>query len=337
MCSVNKWPGRLVVVFPGVILLVLISMLVVGCDRVPAPSSEYKATEVSLRSRAGAIPENAVKISVNEDPAPPVLHLNEWQNPVPIPGTVNSAGAEDSPFITPDGSTLYFFFTPDATLPPEKQLFDGVTGIYFAKLKDGSWNQVERVLLQAFDKLALDGCPFVQADTVWFCSAREGYTGIQFFTAHIMDGKWNNWQPINNQFGADYEVGELHITKDGRELYYHSPRSGGQGQFDIWVTRLENGVWQQPENVIAVNSPETDGWPFVSQDGRELWFTRTYMGSPAVFRSLWDGNGWQAPELVVSQFAGEPTLDEAGNLYFVHHFVQDGVILEADIYVAYRR
>ena len=35
--------------------------------------------------------------------------------------------------------------------------------------------------------------------------------------------------------------------------------------------------------------------------------------------------------------ATEPTLDDAGNLYFVHHFYENGAMIEADIYVAVRR
>ncbi|MCJ7532733.1 MAG: hypothetical protein MUO64_17135 [Anaerolineales bacterium] len=54
------------------------------------------------------------------DPFPPVLHSNEWQGSIPIDGSINTAGAEDSPYITPDGNTLYFFFTPDVSVPPEK-------------------------------------------------------------------------------------------------------------------------------------------------------------------------------------------------------------------------
>jgi hypothetical protein len=42
-------------------------------------------------------------------------------------------------------------------------------------------------------------------------------------------------------------------------------------------------------------------------------------------------------ELIVSPFAGEPSLDAEGNLYFVHHWIRDGVILDADLYVAYRQ
>jgi hypothetical protein len=141
----------------------------------------------------------------------------------------------------------------------------------------------------------------------------------------------------DEQFKPEYQVGELHVTADGQELYFHSPRPGGHGQFDIWVTRLADGAWQAPENVTPVNSPEMDGWPFVNQDRNQLWFSRTYRGSPAIYRSLWAGGSWSEPELIVSQFAGEPTLDDKGNLYFVHHFMTNGVIAEADLYVAYRR
>ena len=46
---------------------------------------------------------------------------------------------------------------------------------------------------------------------------------------------------------------------------------------------------------------------------------------------------WSKPELIVSQFAAEPSLDNTGNLYFTHHFFKDGKMIEADIYVAYRK
>ena len=62
-------------------------------------------------------------------------------------GPVNTAGAEDSPFVTPDGQTLYFFFTPDVRVPAEQQLFDGVTGIWVTHRVDGGWTEPERVLL----------------------------------------------------------------------------------------------------------------------------------------------------------------------------------------------
>jgi hypothetical protein len=170
---------------------------------------------------------------------------------------------------------------------------------------------------------------------MWFASARTGYTGLHWFTAKFVDGEWANWE--NADFNPDYEVGELHISTDGQELYFHSARPGGEGQYDIWVCRRENGEWLPPQNVEAVNSPEIDGWPSLTQDANELWFTRTYQGSPAIFRSKRVDGEWQEPELIISQFAAESSVDNEGNIYFTHHFYKDGVMLEADYYVAYRK
>jgi len=89
--------------------------------------------------------------------------------------------------------------------------------------------------------------------------------------------------------------------------------------------------------VENLNTAETEGWPYVTRDGSELWFTRTYLGAPAVYRSENVHGTWQIPELVISQFAGEPTLDRDGNLCFVHHYFSDGVMIEADIYVCFRK
>jgi hypothetical protein len=322
---------------PLIISVLLLSLLLMtGCPAIsPTASTPEPEKTLEVIDRESKIPPGQVKITPETDLYPPVLHSDEFQEPVPMPYPINTAGAEDSGFMMPDGRTFYFWFTPDPAAPLEEQLNDGVTGIYVAQKVGGEWQKPERIILQDADKLALDGCVFVKDGTMWFCSARTGYTGLHWFTATDQDGKWGNWQLAD--FPPDYEVGELHVTADGQELYFHSARAGGQGQFDIWVCRNENGKWLPPQNVTAVNSPENDGWPSLSQDGNELWFTRTYMGSPAIFRSKRVNGEWQEPELIISQFAGESSIDAQGNIYFTHHFFKDGVMLEADFYVAYRK
>ncbi|PNX47397.1 MAG: hypothetical protein BV459_04530 [Thermoplasmata archaeon M11B2D] len=309
-----------------VIVLLTGIFLITGCMQGENTDSDI------LPTRESTIPSSAVKIIPANDSYPPNSHSNEFSAPVPLPGPLNTAGAEDSPFITNNGSELYFFFTPDVSVPPERQLLDGVTGIYVSKRIDGTWSDPKRVVLQDVGKLALDGCACVDENILWFCSAREGYSGVHWFSAQYVEEKWINWQKA--EFNQDYEVGELHIQGD--ELYFHSSRLGGKGQRDIWMSTKVAGEWQIPVNIEAINSAEDEGYPYLSVDGKELWFTRTYLGTPAVFRSEKVNATWQSPELIISQFAGEPTLDSLGNVYFVHHFYKEGVMIEADIYIAYR-
>jgi hypothetical protein len=308
-------------------VVLLQAALFAGCDG-PAPSP---APRVILINRESSVPADAVKMSPDSDAHPPQMHSSGFENPMPVPGLVNTAGAEDSPFITPDGNTLYFFFTPDVKTPADKQLLDGVTGIYRSVKVNGEWAEPERIALQDPGKLALDGCEFILGDRMWFCSAREGYDGIHWFTAGLAEGVWQNWQ--NADFDPEYQVGELHISRDGKELYFHSGKPGGKGGLDIWVSKKVDGAWQDPVNVTAVNTADGEGWPALNPAEDELWFYRNY----GIWRSKKVNGEWLAPELIISTMAGEPSIDEDGNVYFVHHFFDGDKMIEADIYVAYKK
>ncbi len=325
----------------AVCLLVLAVLFSAGCAQegakdegtvTPSGGADDLYEEPVPVDRLTKIPLGAVKITPEMDVTPPVLHSDEWEEPVPLESGVNTAGAEDSPFILPDGKTLYFFFTPDVKVPAEKQLLDEVTGIWVSKKAGGVWQPAERVVLQDFGKLSLDGCGFAQDNEIWFCSAREGYTGLAIWKADRIGSRWGNWENMTEEFG--FEFGEFHFSKDRTKLYYH--RESG-GDYDIFMRERVNGDWGEENAIEVVNTEAVEGWPWLSQDGSELWFLRTYMGTPAIYRAVMENDEWQEPELIISQFAGEPSLDNEGNLYFVHHFYKDGEMLEADIYFAKKK
>jgi len=288
-------------------------------------------TPIELPSRESKIPADAVKITPTTDVSPPKSLSAEYENPVPLPAPVNTAGGEDSPFILPDGETLYFFFTPDVKIPIEKQIIDNVTGIYTAKKFGDEWQNPERVLLSKPGSAGSDGCEFVSGNTIWFCSVREGYDGINWFTAEFKNDKWQNWKLAD--FPKEYKVGELHFTSDGNEVYFHSDRAGGKGGLDIWVSKKVDGEWTEPENVSAVNTTNDEGWPALSPDENELWTYRNY----SLWRSKKVDGEWTKPIQMFSPLAGEATIDNAGNVYFIHHYYKDDQMLEADIYVAKKK
>jgi len=307
-------------------LLMLILFLLSACG---SQTPTQLPQPVILRNQK--IPDNAVKILPQADTAPPVSLSSEFEQPVPVPGLVNTAGGEDSPFIMPDGNTLYFWFTPDVNLPAEIQVMDGVTGIYISRLVAGEWEDPNRVMLQDPGKLAGDGCEFILGSLMWFCSAREGYAGMHWFTAEFQNGTWQNWQIAD--FDPAYQVGEFHISSDGKDLYFGSDRPGGQGDLDLWVSHNLDGVWQEPGNIASLNTPDAEGWPALNPAGDELWFGRNF----GIWRSKLVNDKWQSAELIISPLAGEPSIDASGNVYFTHHFFDNGQMLEADIYVAYKK
>jgi hypothetical protein len=295
---------------------------------------ESGTIEYSPPSRYSKIPDDVEKVLPVSDLNPPMSESDEYYDPVPVPGLVNSRGGEDSSFVLPDGDTLYFFFTPDVKVPVEEQVLDEVTGIYMSTLVAGNWSEPERILLRDSDKLALDGCQVVIDDVMYFCSAREGYTGLHWFRAVLIDEEWSNWTCVDDWMKTfEYEVGELHFSADMQALYFHSNREGGKGMYDIWVSKWEEGGWGEPVNLEVVNSEGYEGWPCLSPDGSELWFSKDY----GIWRSRLINGEWAFPERMFFPLAGEPTVDSRGNVFFTHHFFDGDVMLEADIYVSYKK
>ena len=77
------------------------------------------------------------------------------------------------------------------------------------------------------------------------------------------------------------------ISADGLTLYFTSDRPGGQGHWDIWVaTRASpSEAWAQPTNLgPPINTPEPEGFPSVSADGLELYFSRGADNHGAIYK-----------------------------------------------------
>lgn len=296
---------------------------------------------ITDEERLAAIPASAVKMTPDDDLNKPVIHSDLWEQPVPMPGPVNSAGAEDSPFITANGTWFFFFFTPDVAVPVNEQLLDGLTGIWWTKKVGDVWSSPEKVVL--CDDVSLDGAEFVLGEKIWFASVRAGNLGeIDVYTAEYEDGRWTNVENAGEQLNVDYDIGEFHISSNGNTMYFHTGNLSGGANMDLWTTQWVSGSWSEPERIEELTTDNMEGYPFVTQDGTELWYTGWstlgYTG-PAIFRSVKQLDGTWGPAVeMISNFAGECTIDPEGNIYFVHHYYSaEQEMIEADIYVAYKK
>jgi hypothetical protein len=256
--------------------------------------------------------------------------------PEPMEGPVNTAGAEDSPFWTPDG--FFFFFTPDVTVPVTGQVLDGVTGIWFAP-DDGS--EPVRVRLSMKPDDALDGCPSFDDDTLWFCTVRGGNHGeIDYWVADWDGVEARNWENAGEDLNTGLIGGEIHVLGD--TMWFGGQGEDSLGEADLYALHREGDAWGEPEHLgDGPNSEANEVMPWVLP-GEELWYTAPSgrgMPGPALWMSTWEDGAWSEGVEMVGSFAGEPTVDEDGNVYFTHHFFTAGPgdMLEADIYVARRK
>lgn len=79
-------------------------------------------------------------------------------------------------------------------------------------------------------------------------------------------GKWS--EPIALPFvNPGYSVGHPAMSSDGKTLYFSSNMPGTVGESDLFVSRLEDGVWTKPENLGSkINTSGQELFPYIYRD-----------------------------------------------------------------------
>lgn len=241
-------------------------------------NATFSPDELSLyftSTRPGGLGSTDIWISRRECGSCP------WQIPVNAGAPINTAGQDAGPRFSNDGHLL--FFQSDRT---------GGGDIYVARRNntndDFAWETP--VLLggdvntatgneQAADYLqsAEDG-----AGNLYF--NRQDATHLQdFYVAPVSrDGETRGpavyVTELNVVAAADQHAT---IRKDGREIFFSSTRTGGQGGFDLWTStrRSVHEPWSTPVNLAALNTAGADLQPSLSADGRTLLFASNRTGT----------------------------------------------------------
>jgi Tol biopolymer transport system component len=92
------------------------------------------------------------------------------------------------------------------------------------------------------------------------------------------------------------------ITPDGNTLIFVSDRDGGKGGKDIYFSKkLPTGDWGIAENLSELNSSLDEEYPFMTDDGKTIYFASegfNSMGGFDIFKSSWNDSTktWSAPK-----------------------------------------
>ena len=207
--------------------------------------------------------------------------------PTNLGPTVNSSSGDWSPSISADGLTLYF----NSNRPGGYGDYD----LWVTKRPTVSdpWGTPVN-LGPAVNSSAWEAFPSISADglSLFFESPRTGGYGsfdLWVTTRATKDDDWGtpvNLGPSVNSSSSDATPG---ISADGLSLFFESTRSGGYGNFDLWVTTrtTPDADWSAPVNLGAtVNSSAWDGGPRISADGLALFFMSRRTGGSGNY-DLW--------------------------------------------------
>jgi pimeloyl-ACP methyl ester carboxylesterase len=212
--------------------------------------------------------------------------------------------------------------------------------LYLTEDRGDGWSQPARVPFSS-DQLD-DGAAFFPGEQrLYFGSRRPhqgaepGQTDIWFVDLERETGSWGTPQPLGAPINTTTSDGFPSFTDEGT-IYFHSDRTGGSGQADIYRARYRDGSFGPVENLgPTINSEGYEGAPFIAPDESYLIFFRN--GSDGIeLRISWrqgaSGQEWTEPislsqilglkctDLVMARVTGDGTylfILDAGDIHWV--------------------
>jgi tetratricopeptide (TPR) repeat protein len=152
------------------------------------------------------------------------------------------------------------------------------------------------------------------------------------YVSELNNGKWTKRVSIGDNINTkEYNEPSVFIADGGQTLYWVSDKPGGKGMKDMYVSKKEaDGTWGVGNNMgDAINTSFDEDSPFVSADGKKLYFSsrgHNSMGGYDLFVSnkLPDGS-WGKPENL-----GMPLNSVGDDIYLVWKDGADGFYFSSD-------
>ena len=197
------------------------------------------------------------------------LKGNRWSEP--RVAEFSGQYSDFDPFISPDGSQL--FFSSNRPAPGKtKNDFD----IWVVKKTATGWSTPEN-LGPDINTESQEFYPSVSKDgTLYFSSNREGGKGsIDVYRSRLVNGKYAKPENLGDAINSKYYDGDPYIAPDESFLIFVSyNRPEGLGDGDLYISLNQNGAWTPAKNLGApINSSALDFCPNMSPDGKYFFFT----------------------------------------------------------------
>ena len=168
-----------------------------------------------------------------------------WTKPQSIAQTINSPYNEGTCSITADGNIL-IYTSCDA---PDSQ---GSCDLYVAYRINGAWQRPTNMGTKVNSR-SWESQPSLSADgrVLFFSSNRKGGFGGNdiWYTVRQSDGNWSEAKNLGAIVNTAKDEISPFMFFNNEILFFASDGHQGFGGMDIFLSRVKNGVFHQPENL----------------------------------------------------------------------------------------
>ena len=247
---------------------------------------------------------------------------DDWGEPVNLGPLVNGPDEEYQPAISTDGLELYF-----GRVRGDSPALGIDLWVARRDTTNEPWDQPVKLDL-IVDTTDSEAAPSLSADglELYFCFGKwdEPEISLAVTKRDTTGAAWGvpvSLGPVVNSWPCQVDP---RISSDGLLLLFsdcsmYSPRPGGFGANDMWLTRraTKESDWGEPVNLgQPVNSEFYDYCGMISADGSILYFSGNHEGEE-------DDNLWQASIEPVVDLNGDGIVDSADMCVLVDHWGED--------------
>ena len=207
----------------------------------------------------------------------------DWTNPVSIAPAINSIYNEGTCSVTADGKILIYTScdAPDS---------EGSCDLYIAYKVNGFWQRPAN-MGKKVNSSSWDSQPSLSADgrILFFSSNRKGGFGGNDIWYSVMqkDKTWSEAKNLGGVVNSPKDEISPFMFFNNEILFFSSNGHQGFGGMDIFLSRVENGEFQKPENLgLPINDQLDQVALFITAQKDYAYFTELTTESNANDRSL---------------------------------------------------
>ncbi len=207
----------------------------------------------------------------------------DWTNPVSIAQTINSIYNEGTCSVTADGKILIYTScdAPDS---------EGSCDLYIAYKVNGSWQRPTN-MGKKVNSSSWDSQPSLSADgrILFFSSNRKGGFGGNDIWYSVMqkDKTWSEAKNLGSVVNSAKDEISPFMFFNNEILFFSSNGHQGFGGMDIFLSRVEKGEFQEPENLgLPINDQLDQVALFITAQKDYAYFTELTTEANANDRSL---------------------------------------------------
>ena len=197
------------------------------------------------------------------------------------PETASFSGEfnDHAPVFSSDGNRIYFSSSRPGGFGERKN-------IWYVEKTESGWSDPVNLGSPPNTEIGATQPSFTKEGSIYFVGILEGAQwNMGIYRSKLIDGKYSDPEPIVELFNTingepidtTYVDYSPYIAPDESYLIFASSRPGHKStETDLYISfKNDDGSWREPVNMgDRINNGKTVTFPFVSHDGRFLFFNR---------------------------------------------------------------